>query len=131
MTELRPSFAPRRKINSSFLPFNPMVPSARARFIRIGMSTSVDRATPMPILNERFKNDRRLRMWKGGILLFLEMLQGHQHADHAAHSLVVRGGRRAAHGQAVERRAVGWTIGAAVVQIIHRRAPIKSEVACA
>ena len=64
MTELRESFAPRKKMKRSFFPFKPMVPSASARFTTRGMSTSVDKATPRPILKLRSRKPRRVMMLK-------------------------------------------------------------------
>src|SRR5260221_34022 len=96
-TVFNPSLAPRRKIKKSFLPFRPMLPSASARFTTRGMSVSVASAMPRLILKLRSMKDRRERMLKSRILLFLEALEGHQHSDHAAHPLIVGGGGHTAH----------------------------------
>ena len=45
-------------------PFKPIVPSARARFMTNGMSTSEARAAAMPALDAVLRNARRLRMLK-------------------------------------------------------------------
>src|SRR5436309_12386735 len=89
MRELSESLAPRRKIKSNFLPFRPMLPSARARFTTKGMSTRVERAMPMPILKERSKKPRRVMIFKCCILLFLKTLHGHQHAHQAPNAVIV------------------------------------------
>src|SRR6185436_20263397 len=100
MTELSASLAPRSQMNRSFLPFKPMVPSASARFITKGMSTNVEGATPIPILNDRSKNERREMMLKLLImLLLLKAWKSHKHRDHAANAIVISGPGRAAHAQ--------------------------------
>src|SRR5689334_19732791 len=91
-TELRPSFAPRSQMNNTFLPFSPMLPSARARFMTKGMSVRVDKATAMLALNERSKNVRRvmrLRLPFCIQLLLLKSLRRHQHGNHAPHAGVI------------------------------------------
>src|SRR6185369_2232367 len=95
MTEFNPSLAPRIQMKRSFLPFNPMVPSARARFSTKGISTSVDIATARPVLNDWLRNERRVMMLICCIgLLFLGALQGHDHCHHSAHARVIGGTRR-------------------------------------
>src|SRR6266542_5993471 len=103
ITEFSASLAPRRKINSSFFVFplgpgTPIVPSANARLMTSGMSTSVDRATPNPSLKLRSKKPRRVRMLKCCIgvvessvenLLFLEAGRGHEHGNHATDTGVI------------------------------------------
>src|SRR6476646_6936952 len=92
MTEFRESLAPRRKMNKSFFPFRPMVPSASARFMMNGMSDCVARAPPRPIFVERSRKPRRvMRLGLCIALLFLKALQREQHRDAAADSRFVRG----------------------------------------
>src|SRR6266699_1312108 len=133
ITEFRASLAPRRKIKSSFFVFpsrpgTPMVPSANARFTTSGMSTSVERATPNPILKLRSKKPRRVRMLKCCIgllgssvenLLFLEARRGHQHRNHATDTCIVSRAGKTNHGQAAECRGSGTVVGC--VQEIDRR----------
>src|ERR1044071_5564669 len=107
MTEFNASLAPRKKTNSSFFtlpsaPGTPMLPSASARFTTHGMSTSVESATPRPILKLRSKKDRRETRGTFCIgLLFVKALKGHEHRYHAADAGVVRNGGAA---QNIERR---------------------------
>src|SRR5437868_9366571 len=91
ITEFRESLAPRSQMNKTFFPFKPMLPSASARFIMNGMSTSVERATPIPVFRERSKKLRRvISLILGSIkLLFFETLQGHEVRNHASHARVV------------------------------------------
>src|SRR5437667_2623128 len=140
ITELRASLAPRRKISSSFFVFpsgpgTPMVPSANARFTTSGMSTSVESATPNPILKLRSKKPRRVRMLKCCIgllgssvenLLFLEAMRSHQHGNHAADTRIVNRAGNAAHGQAAKCRGSGTVVGG--VQEIDRRGPINGQI---
>src|SRR6478736_3441860 len=94
MTEFRESFAPRSQMNRTFLPFNPMLPSARARFITNGISARVESATAMLVLNERSRKARRVMMLRllGCIrLLLLKTLGGHQQGHHAANAGIVSG----------------------------------------
>jgi hypothetical protein len=49
MTEFKLSLPNRSQMKSSFLPFNPIVPSARARFMTKGISTKVESATAAPV----------------------------------------------------------------------------------
>src|SRR5258706_11123684 len=96
MTELSASLAPRSQMKRTFLPLRPMVPSARARFMTSGMSTSVDRATAMPALVVWPRNERRVRTLRLDFcikLLLLETLESHEHRHHAADpGVIVRGG---------------------------------------
>ena len=92
ITELSESLAPRRKMKSSFFPFNPIVPSANARFMMSGMSVSVASATPRPILTDRPRKARRVRMLKVSILLFLKTLQRQQHRHRPPHASLLRRG---------------------------------------
>src|SRR5262249_53915 len=90
MTELRASLAPRNQINSSF--FFPSNPSAKARFITNGISTSVLSATASALLPDRSKNARRvirLRFDFCIALLLLESLQRHEERHHAPDALII------------------------------------------
>src|SRR5688500_7299563 len=113
MSEFKPSLAPRNQMNRSFFPFSPMLPSASARFMTIGMSTSEARAAAIPALDAVLRKARRLRMLKwwccisGSWLLLLKTLHGHQHGDHAAHTCVIGGARVAQRGEEVRRAVVG------------------------
>src|SRR6266705_1623701 len=105
MTEFNPSLAPRSQMKRIFLPFKPMLPSASARFMTNGMSTSVDSATAMLVLNDWLKKARRERILKCLYccisLLLLETGESHQHRHHAPQAGIVIGGRVA---QKVEGR---------------------------
>src|SRR6185369_551551 len=92
ITEFSESFEPRRKMNRNFFPLRPMLPSASARFITNGMSTRVDKATPIPILKLRSKKLRREMILKFSIkfLLFLKALEGQEHGHHAPNPDIVR-----------------------------------------
>ena len=59
MMLFNPSLPKRSQMKRTFLPFNPMLPSARARFITKGISTSVESAAAMPTLAERLRKVRR------------------------------------------------------------------------
>src|SRR5947207_7833598 len=126
MTEFSASLAPRRKTKSSFLtlpsgPGTPMLPSASARFITQGMSTSVESATPSPILKPRSKKVRRERILLFCIgLLFVEALKSHEHRHHAADAGVIGHGRVA---QDVQRRGGDAVVRG--VQEVQRRGPVK------
>src|SRR5712691_3304957 len=77
---LSPSFPKRSQMKRIFLPFCPMLPSAKARFMTNGMSTKVDSATARLVLIDRSRNLRREIILKLCIgLLLLEALKGHQH----------------------------------------------------
>src|SRR5215204_4262663 len=97
MRELRPSLAPRNQMKRTFLPW-PIVPSAKARFITIGMSTSVDRATARLAFAELLRKLRRVIRFSLQLplecrikLLFLETLQCHEHGHHATDASIVNG----------------------------------------
>src|SRR5947209_16063381 len=109
-------------MNSNFFPLRPMLPSASARFTTNGTSTRVDNATAIPVLNDRSKNARRVRMLMCCILLFMKTWRSQQHGRHRSHTRVVgRGGQVAegrsrqaivrgvqkVHGQRSEERRVG------------------------
>src|SRR5213596_3589337 len=101
MTEFNPSLAPRSQMKRIFLPFKPMLPSASARFMTNGMSTRVDSATAMLVLNDWLRKARRERILKFLYccisLLLLETRESHQHRHHAAHARVVIGACVAQH----------------------------------
>src|SRR5436309_7458894 len=130
MTEFSASLAPRSQMNSTFLPFKPMVPSARAFFTTSGTSIKVPNATAAPVLKLRSRKDRRVRTFRVDLLfcissLLLESLEGHQHGDHAAHAQVVSAGGRGAD------REVGEQGGGAVVgrvEKVHGRRPVQIEI---
>src|SRR5262245_57828583 len=105
MTEFKLSLAPRSQMKSSFLPFSPMLPSARARFMTNGMSTSVATAAARPAFAPVPRNERRVIMliWLFCIrLLLLESLGRHEERNHPTHARVV--GRRRVHQRAERRR---------------------------
>src|SRR3989442_16031358 len=124
ITELSASLAPRRKMNSNFFPFNPMLPSAKARFMTNGISTSVDNATPRPSLKERSRKPRRVRILNCCILLLLETLEGHQRANHTTNTRVVGRGI-ARHGLSTQRRRIAAVVR---VQKVDGQSPVEIQI---
>src|SRR2546425_2356314 len=124
MTELSASLAPRRKMNSNFFPLRPMLPSASARLTTNGTSTRVDNATAIPVLNDRSKNARRVRMLMCCILLFVKTWRSQQHGRHRSHTRVVGRGRRREVAEGGSRQAI-----VRGVQEVHGQGPVKVEIA--
>src|SRR5438477_13020323 len=111
MTEFKASLAPRRKINSSFLPFVPMQHSASACFMNPGRFMSEASPKPAPPRSERRTKSRREMTLTYGInLLFLKTVKVHQHRRHAPHSQIVGAPSGVARRQRAERRGTATVI---------------------
>src|SRR5436190_6446194 len=119
MTEFKASFAPRRKMNSNFFPFSPMLPSANACFTKPGMFISEARPRPAPEHSERLRKSRRVMTLMYGIRiracsLFVEAVLRQQHGDHAAHARIVRAASSVAGRERVESRRAD-----SVIRCVH------------
>src|SRR5437899_10144353 len=108
-------------MKSNFFPLRPMLPSASARFTTNGTSTRVDNATAIPVLNDRSKNARRVRMLMCCILLFMKTWRSQQHGRHRSHTRVVGRGREVAEGGNRQPIVRG-------VQEVHGQGPVKVEI---